>query len=464
MKTTHKLLEISAPSIDDEICLTALEDFENKNLADTTSDTYTSTTYGKRVSSANTESTVRAKKNRAFKTAAVEIFIESDIAEIIERTYTKLLGEEETYKSRGSGFTLESIDGLLLVVYKYTPLSSSSYIQLPAYLENKRATISPKNTDQQCFKWAVLAKHVMGHSVHRLGENYFKHEDKYNFDGISFPHHSQIFQNLKKITRTFPSQKTNHSESVVFCKRCFTSSDDRWHKYKLSGRKALEQHKLICGTHKPMLPVMPKDGDCIKFDAWKNTHRQSIVIYADFKALLLKIDEGKGGNTRIVHNHEAMSYGFLVKAGDDVPASLLKEHGIPMGPVIYRGNESKPYVAKYFLKEIVEVGRKIEKLLKTNVPINMTDDEEKTHSECKVCNLCKRAVGVDKVRDHNHLTGKFSHTLCLGCNLKLQQPKYISCFFHNLSNYVSHYIISELGFDTKTFRYSEQRGKMYFFF
>ncbi|VVC27714.1 Hypothetical protein CINCED_3A014519 [Cinara cedri] len=46
----------------------------------------------------------------------------------------------------------------------------------------------------------------------------------------------------------------------------------------------------------------------------------------------------------------------------------------------------------------------------------MTDDEEKTHSECKVSNLCKKIVeGVDKVGDHNHLTasslGKLSANL-----------------------------------------------------
>ncbi|VVC37915.1 Hypothetical protein CINCED_3A015272 [Cinara cedri] len=210
MKTAHKLLEISAPATDDEICMAAMDDYENKDLMDTTSNSYKSTTYGKRVSSANTMSAVRAKKlspikfnlkleatyfqpliensseNRAFKTSAIEIFKESDFAEIIETSYMKLVSEEETYKSRGSGFTLESIDGLLLAVYRYTPLSVSSYIQLPSYLENKRATINPQNTDQQCFKWAILAKHVMGHSVHRLGENYFKHEDKYNFEDISF--------------------------------------------------------------------------------------------------------------------------------------------------------------------------------------------------------------------------------------------------------------------------------------
>lgn len=60
-----------------------------------------------------------SSENRSLKTSAVEVFVETNIAEIIERVYIKLLAEEEKYRGRGSRFTLETIDGLLLAVYKY---------------------------------------------------------------------------------------------------------------------------------------------------------------------------------------------------------------------------------------------------------------------------------------------------------------------------------------------------------
>jgi len=41
--------------------------------------------------------------------------------------------------------------------------------------------------DQKCFKWSILARHVTGAAVCRVGENYTQHEEKYNFEGISFP-------------------------------------------------------------------------------------------------------------------------------------------------------------------------------------------------------------------------------------------------------------------------------------
>ncbi|XP_050065573.1 uncharacterized protein LOC126554558 [Aphis gossypii] len=130
-----------------------------------------------------------SSENRAFKTSAKEIYTDTKIERIVEESFMKLLSEEDAYVSRGSGFTLQSIDGLLIAIYKYTPMSGSSYIQLPKSIMNKRAIINPQNIDQQCLKWAILARHVAGDkkNKNRVNENYTKHEDKYIFDGISFP-------------------------------------------------------------------------------------------------------------------------------------------------------------------------------------------------------------------------------------------------------------------------------------
>ncbi|KAF0755131.1 Uncharacterized protein FWK35_00006368, partial [Aphis craccivora] len=153
---------------------------------------------------------------------------------------------------------------------------------------------------------------------------------------------------------------------------------------------------------------------------WKNTVRHPFVIYADFESLMVKTEEKKGENTSTIHKHEAKSYGFLVKASDDVPPELLDEYEIPTKTVIYRGDKDHKDVAKHFVEAVFEVALKIEELMKTNIPITMTEDEEKIHQECRVCNLCKRSLaGGEKVRDHDHLTD-------------------------------SHFIISELGYDTQT--------------
>ncbi|CAI6375690.1 unnamed protein product [Macrosiphum euphorbiae] len=182
-------------------------------------------------------------------------------------------------------------------------MTGSSYIELPAYIDRKRGTINPQNNDQQCFKWAILARHVVDNLSDKykycVGKNYTQHEAKYNFDDISFPTPlsdiSKFEKNNPNVTvnvygldkkfqppRKYPTyevyplrvvdeektnhfdlllvtdgdnshyvyisnfsrlvraQKTRHTGSVVFCKRCFTSFDDRRHKFKLSGQEALD--------------------------------------------------------------------------------------------------------------------------------------------------------------------------------------------------------------------------------
>jgi len=232
----------------------------------------------------NRPNVVNSSENRAFKTSAVKMFAESNISEIIKRAFVNLLNEKNEYTGRGSGFTMESIDGLLLSIYKYTPM----YIQLPKFIEWKRATINPQNIDQQCFKWAILAKHVTGSAICRIGENYKQYESMYNFEGITFPtpisdiykfekNNSKVSVNvyglekkfqpprkyptyevyplrvvdeekanhfdlllvkdkdnphyvyISNFSRLIRAQKTRHTERVVFCKRCFTSFDSRSH-------------------------------------------------------------------------------------------------------------------------------------------------------------------------------------------------------------------------------------------
>jgi hypothetical protein len=200
---------------------------------------------------------------------------------------------------------------------------------------------------------------------------------------------------------------------------------------------------------------MPTEGDFIKFDAWRNTQRHPIVIYADFEALLLKTDgEKKGKNTQIIHKREPMSFGLFVKPSNDVPLSLLKEYDIPTKMIIYRGSEERGDVAKRFVEMVTEISLKIEKLLKTNVKINMSARDRVDHELATHCNLCcikftpPRDTQHRKTANHCHLSGKYRQALCNMCNQKLQTPVFVPCFLHNFSNYDAHFIVTELRYDT----------------
>ncbi|KAL4097431.1 hypothetical protein QTP88_022213 [Uroleucon formosanum] len=406
-------------------------------------------------------------ENRSFKTSAREPFSYSDISTLVDDDFAILFG-----------FTLSSIDGLLLGVYEYTPMGGSSYIPLPESISNKKGVINPQNIDECCFKWAILARHASGNNRFKVDVNYFNEEHRYDFSGLSFPtpiSEISIFEQrnddttvniyglkflkseMKHIVyplRVVELEKSNHFDLLVLecdwlenkktlhegrlfiCKRCFTGFDERIKKCRLSGKAELEQHMKICGLNKPILPILPLEGSTLKFKAWEKAQRVPFII---------------GVNTKGVHTHTPMSYGFLVKTSDDVPLELLERYNIPQTPIIFRGSESENTVAKNFVSALVTIADRLSKLLKsTNVPIVMTEEQRWIHNAKTVCDFCKTPFGgkMLKVADHNHLTGIFRHTLCTKCNLNLRTVDFVPCFMHNLSAYDAHFIVTELGYDT----------------
>jgi len=133
-----------------------------------------------------------------------------------------------------------------------------------------------------------------------------------------------------------------------------------------------------------------------------------------------------------------MSFGIFVKASDDVPLSLLEDYDIPTKPIIYRGSKKSGVdVAGRFVEIFTEISLKIEKLLKTNVKINMSAHDREVHEATTHCNLCcikftpPHEIQHRKTTDHCHLSGKYRQALCNMCNQKLQTPVFVPCFLHN---------------------------------
>ena len=59
-------------------------------------------------------------------------------------------------------------------------------------------------------------------------------------------------------------------------------------------------------------------------------------------------------------------------------------------------------------------------------------------------------VGDNKVRDHNHTTGKYRGSAHWSCNINHKLTKNVPVIIHNLKRYDSHLIMQEIGkFDLK---------------
>ena len=58
---------------------------------------------------------------------------------------------------KGSEFVFDYIDGLHYKCNKIDLNRCGSYIDFPKWLKNKNATINPKNNDDKCFRYAIIA-------------------------------------------------------------------------------------------------------------------------------------------------------------------------------------------------------------------------------------------------------------------------------------------------------------------
>lgn len=90
-------------------------------------------------------------------------------------------------------------------------------------------------------------------------------------------------------------------------------------------------------------------------------------------------------------------------------------------------------------------------------PLIMSEETEKQFQEATNCYVCNRSFNekLIKNRDHDHLGvngdtespqySNYRGSACVRCNLNLQHPPFIPCYFHNLKNFDSHLLLTEAG-------------------
>ena len=95
------------------------------------------------------------RDNAHFSSRQETIYEGTDLKEVYQDMKDKILESFATYQKNGSGWRFETINKLELNISKSNPIKGSSYIPLPKKLNGRKAVISMKNYDQQCFKWCI---------------------------------------------------------------------------------------------------------------------------------------------------------------------------------------------------------------------------------------------------------------------------------------------------------------------
>ena len=81
----------------------------------------------------------------------------SDMDEIVSAMIEYMYQQIEKPALRDSKFVFDGVINMDIDFHRLNVTRGSSYMPLPDWLAKKGAIINPKNSDMECFKWAVIA-------------------------------------------------------------------------------------------------------------------------------------------------------------------------------------------------------------------------------------------------------------------------------------------------------------------
>ena len=397
------------------------------------------------------------------------------IDEQLPLAYYHLNKNCEEVEKQGTGWNLEKIIRIELHTAIYNPLAASSYIPLPDIVKKKKAVLNIQNEDDCCFVWCILAHlHPVDRRDHpyrvtkyqqywnelditdlkfptppeqvpkfekknNLRINVFTWEDKQlapiyvsrvrDIEPINLLLISEDNKNHYCLIRDFSrlaNYRTKHDGKEFFCYNCI---------HACSSKERLEKHLEYCLEHRAQRLTFPTD-PYIKFKSVDKTMMAPFVIYCDCESCTVKQEGPK------YQHHEVNSFAMQT-------VSPYEETKI----VLYRGEDAGTKLLEGLLAE----RDRIVDILSNPADMIFTDEDKKAFDEATKCYICKQDFDPYckiKVRDHDHITGKYRGAAHNPCNLNLRFRKtqqdeedsfIIPVIFHNLRGYDGHIIMQTLG-------------------
>ena len=89
-----------------------------------------------------------------------EIRLGNETDDIVKRLISSFLNnyqKEEIILRKGSNFVFESVGLLSYHIHKTSLKRGNSYIKSPEWVASKKAIMNPKNVDNRCFEYSIVA-------------------------------------------------------------------------------------------------------------------------------------------------------------------------------------------------------------------------------------------------------------------------------------------------------------------
>ena len=418
----------------------------------------------------------------AFNSLMTSVYRGSEMDQIVDGMTANMKFQTENPALLNSRFVFDEFLYLDINFHQLNLMRGSSYLPLPDWLASKKAIVNPHNDDEECFKWSVIAAENAGMKDPQCVSNLRKFMDNYDWSGLEFPvsikdigkfetrnnisvnvlavegrdiyiHRKgqrvgreinllmvsedgiRRYTAIKSLSRLLSSKNSNTKCKQHFCMNCLQG---------FKQESSRDQHQVYCKNNESVRVEMPKQGSTIEFKDGQNQFRVPFIMYADFESILEPMDPVELGSpnpsqpyTNEVNQHTPSGWCVYSKfAYGDVDNPLRT----------YRGKDCIETFCNYIKGE----ARRLYHMF-LDLPMGpLTKKQWNKYKKATKCHICYKPFTQTnlKVRDHCHYTGLYrgpAHSLC---NLRYKIPFYIPVVFHNLSGYVAHLFIRELGAHT----------------
>ena len=263
--------------------------------------------------------------------SSIKLILEgTDVEEVFNEMVDEIEASiQKAENAEGSGWKLVKVISVALHTANWDPLNAGSYIELPAFLKNKKAIINMKNQDEKCFMWCVLrALNPVERDKERIDKNLKSKQDTLNMKGIKYPvsfRDIDLFESLNpnisitvlgynKDERVYPlkvsnftgcehditlllikdgenshyclvnnvsaliaSQVNNHKGTRNICLNCLNGYNTK---------QALDKHKESCYDNECVKVVMPEKGTFLRFKNFLHSEKVPFIVYADTESLI----------------------------------------------------------------------------------------------------------------------------------------------------------------------------------
>ena len=277
--------------------------------------------------------------NLAFNSRMLAVYNHSDTNEIVSAMIEHMYQQIENRALRDSKFVFDGVIHMNIDFHRLNLTRGSSYLPLPEWLAKKGAIINPKNSDMECFKWAVIAamkwKNIADHPerISKLR----KYEDDFDWDGIKFPASTRdikrfesrneitinilAFENkkvyicrkgkecsqvanlmlitdnnkkhyvaIKPLSRLLSSSNTKKKKAQYFCTNCLQG---------FSEKKSRDEHYVYCRSNEALRIEMPNKRPIVKYSDGQYQFKVPFKMYTDFELILEPILQGTSNNPNI---------------------------------------------------------------------------------------------------------------------------------------------------------------------